>query len=84
MNIPEKEYLTSNSPLGSMKCAQRRILGLCVAKAVFVNKVVRYSHAAIASFCSSARISFGGFNQASSILFQFLIFPDQRAVLDDN
>ena len=46
---------------------------------VFVNKVVRFSHAAIASFCSSARTSFGGFNQTSSILFQFLISPDQRA-----
>ena len=40
---------------------------------VFVNKVVRFNQATNASFCASARTSFGGFNQTFSTLFQFLI-----------
>ncbi len=50
-----------------------------VAAPVFVNKVVRFNHAALSSFCSLARIALGGFNQTFSILSQFLIAPDQRA-----
>ena len=50
-----------------------------VRRAVFVNKVVRFNHAALSSFCSLARIALGGFNQTFSILSQFLIAPDQRA-----
>ena len=46
---------------------------------VFVNKVVRFNHAALSSFCSLARIALGGFNQTFSTLSQFLIAPDQRA-----
>ena len=42
-------------------------------RAVFVNKVVRFNQATNASFCASARTSFGGFNQTFSTLFQFLI-----------
>ncbi|WP_419628050.1 hypothetical protein, partial [Thiolapillus sp.] len=41
-------------------------------KPVFVNKVVRFNHAALSSFCSLARIALGGFNQTFSILSQFL------------
>ncbi|WP_419628596.1 hypothetical protein, partial [Thiolapillus sp.] len=40
-------------------------------EAVFVNKVVRFNHAALSSFCSLARIALGGFNQTFSILSQF-------------
>ncbi|WP_419582851.1 hypothetical protein, partial [Thiolapillus sp.] len=43
-----------------------------LAGAVFVNKVVRFNHAALSSFCSLARIALGGFNQTFSILSQFL------------
>ena len=50
-----------------------------LAGAVFVNKVVRFNHAALSSFCSLARIALGGFNQTFSILSQFLIAPGQRA-----
>ncbi|WP_419653487.1 hypothetical protein, partial [Thiolapillus sp.] len=48
------------------------LLWLPLSVSVFVNKVVRFNHAALSSFCSLARIALGGFNQTFSILSQFL------------
>jgi len=54
------------------------IHGLMHAYAVFVNKVVRFFHAALLNFCSSARTSFGGFSHTSVTGLQSLISPDHR------
>ncbi len=58
---------------------RRKAVDPLTGKTVFVNKVVRFNHADLSSFCSLARIALGGFNQTFSILSQFLIAPDQRA-----
>ncbi|WP_419600989.1 metal ABC transporter permease, partial [Thiolapillus sp.] len=56
--------LSANNPHGA-EHLQELLTGqlLWVRWPVFVNKVVRFNHAALSSFCSLARIALGGFNQ---------------------